>query len=59
MESKLKKMLKANEARTEIAGEHNTRWTPNAIEEVKKKKIREALTVERVNNRNDGGDGEH
>ena len=52
-------MLKANEARTEIAGEHNTRWTPNAIEEVKKKKIREALTAERVNNRNDGGDGEH
>ena len=59
MESKLKKMLKANEARTEIAGEHNTRWTPNAIEEVKKKKIREALTAERLNNRNDGGDGEH
>ena len=57
MESKLKKMLKANEARTEIAGEHNTRWTPNAIEEVKKKKTREALTVERVNNRNEGGDG--
>ena len=56
MESKLKKMLKANEARTEIAGEHNTRWTPNAIEEVQKKKTREVLTVERVNNRNDGGD---
>ena len=52
MKSKLKKMLKANEARTEIAGEHNTRWTPNAIEEVKKKKTREALTAERVNNRN-------
>ena len=56
MESKLKKMLKANEARTEIAGEHNTKWTPNAIEEVKKTKTREALTAERVNNRNDGGD---
>lgn len=59
MKSKLKKMLKANEARTEIAGEHNTRWTPNAIEEVKKKKTREALAVERINNRNDGGDGEN
>jgi hypothetical protein len=48
MKSKLKKMLKANEARTEIAGEHNTRWTPNAIEEVKKKKTREAQTADRV-----------
>jgi len=26
-------MLKANKARTEISGKHNTRWTPNAIEE--------------------------
>ena len=25
--------MKANVARTEISGEHNTRWTPNAMEE--------------------------
>jgi hypothetical protein len=25
--------MKANVARTEISGKHNTRWTPNAMEE--------------------------
>jgi len=29
----LEKAMKANKARTEISGKHNTRWTPNAIEE--------------------------
>ena len=32
-QKKLKEnMMKANKARTEISGEHNTRWTPNAVE---------------------------
>ena len=27
------KAMKANKARTEISGKHNTRWTPNAVKE--------------------------
>jgi len=29
----LAEAMKANVARTEISGEHNTRWTPNAVKE--------------------------
>jgi len=43
------KALKANVARTEIAGDVNTKWTPDAIKIIKEKEEVDAFTVRRFN----------